>query len=83
MAEILATLVPAVQRLLRRHGLEDEDVADSFAEATSRLAGWAAASIQGLAMARAECQRPTRLGDACPSSAPTLPSRHARWEKTR
>jgi len=33
MTEILATIVPAVQRLLSRHGLEDEDVADPFTEA--------------------------------------------------
>ena len=80
MAEVLASLVPAVQRLLRRHGVEDEEVADSFAEAEPILAGWAAASVEGLAMAGAERRRPTRLGEANTSSALTPSACHARWE---
>jgi hypothetical protein len=80
MAEILATIVPAVQRLLSRHGLEDEDVADPFTEAAPLLAGWAAASVDGFIVAGSERRRPTRLGDARPSSASTQPSCHARWE---
>jgi hypothetical protein len=55
MAEVLASLVPAVQRLLRRHGVEDEEVADSFAEAEPILAGWAAASVGGPFCARGPC----------------------------
>ncbi len=80
MAEILATIVPAVQRLLRRHGLLDEDVVDPFAEAAPLLAGWAAASVQGLTGAGAEPRRPTRVGDGRAPSAPTPPACHARWE---
>jgi len=80
MADILATLVPAVQQLLRRHGLEDEGVVGPFAEATPLLAGWAAASVQGLTVAGAERRRPTRFGDGRAPSAPTPPVCHARWE---
>lgn len=80
MAEILASLVPAVQRLLRRHGIEDEDVVDSFAEAEPLLAGRAAASVEGLTMAGDERRRPTRLGDASARTPPTPSSCHARWE---
>jgi hypothetical protein len=80
MAEILATIVPAVQRLLRRHGLEDEDVTDPFAEATPVLAGWAAASVEGLAMTGPERRRPTRLGEGRALSAPMSPPCHASWE---
>jgi hypothetical protein len=72
--------VPAVQRLLSRHGLEDEDVADAFAEAAPLLAGWAEASVQRWAMAGAERQRPTCLGDARPPSASAPPIVHARLE---
>jgi hypothetical protein len=79
MAEILASLVAAAQRLLRRHGVEDEDVADAFAEAEPLLAGWAAASVEGLTMAGAERRRPTRLGDVRISSALTPSACHARW----
>ena len=82
MADILAAIVPAVQRLLRRHGLEDEDedVVDPFAAATPLLAGWAAASVQGLAMTGTERRRPTRLGEGRAPSTPTPPVCHARWE---
>jgi len=80
MAEVLASLVPAVRRPLRRHGVEDEDVVDSFAEAEPLLAGWAAASVEGLAMTGTERRRPTRLGEARPSSVLTPLTCHARWE---
>ena len=51
MADILSAIVPAVRRLLARHGLDGEDAtaADPFPEATPLLAGWAAASVRGLA----------------------------------
>jgi hypothetical protein len=80
MAEVLASLVPAVRRLLRRHGVEDEDVVDSFAEAEPLLAGWAAASVEGLAMSGAERRRPTRLGESRLSSAPPPSACHACWD---
>ena len=81
VAEVLASLVPAVHRLLRREGVEGEDVADPFTEAEPLLAGWAAASVEGLATAGGERRRPTRLGEARPSSAPTPSTCHARWEE--
>ena len=49
-----------VRRLLRRHGLEADDgtAADPFADADPLLAGWAAASVQGLAASGASPHRP-------------------------
>lgn len=48
VAEILAAVVSRVQRLLARHGLDDDGVADPVAEAAPLLAGWAATSVEGL-----------------------------------
>ena len=80
VAEVLASLVPAVHRLLRREGIEDEEVADPFAEAEPLLAGWAAASVEGMSITGGERRRPTRLGEGRSSAAPTPSACHARWE---
>ena len=62
MADILTAIVPAVRRLLARHGLDAEEgtAADPFAEATPLLAGWAAASVRGLAASGVSTQHPHR-----------------------
>jgi hypothetical protein len=84
MAEILTAIVLAVRRLLARHGLDGDDgtAADPFAEATPVLAGWAAASVQGLAVSGVSTQPPHRFGVRCaPAGARPVPrSCQARWE---
>ena len=42
VAEILAAIVPRIDRLLARHGLQEEGTADPVAEAATLLADWAA-----------------------------------------
>ena len=84
MADILTAIVPAVRRLLARHGLDAEEgtAADPFAEATPLLAGWAAASVRGLAASGVSTQHPHRLGARRePEGATPVPRAwHARWE---
>ena len=84
MADILATIVPAVRRLLARHGLDAEDgtAVDPFAEATPLLAGWAAASVRGLAASGVSTHQPHRLGARREPNGATPEPRacQARWE---
>jgi hypothetical protein len=52
----------AADRLSELYGEEARHhEADTFAEATPLLAGWAAASVEGLAMTGAERRRPRRV----------------------
>ena len=64
MTDILTAIVPAVRRLIARHGLDAEEgtAADPFAAATPLLAGWAAGSVRGLAASGVLTQHPHRLG---------------------
>jgi len=64
MTDILTAIVPAVRRLIARHGLDAEEgtAADPFAAATPLLAGWAAGSVRGLAASGVSTQHPRRLG---------------------
>jgi hypothetical protein len=62
VAAILPTIVPAVRRLLIRHGLEDDEPRRSIRGGHAATCRLAAASVQGLAMAGAERQRPTCVG---------------------
>jgi hypothetical protein len=84
MAEILTAIVPGVRHLLARHGLgaEDGTAANPFADASPLLAGWAAASVQGLAAVGASAQRPRRLGArrAPEGVTPVVRACHARWD---
>jgi hypothetical protein len=80
VAEVLATIVPRVRALLRRHGL-DEDDANDPGDASPVLASWAAASVAGLVGAGAAGRRPTRLSaTGAGATRPMQASRHAQWE---
>ena len=83
LAEILAAIAPGVARLLRRHGVEADGAtaADPFADASPLLAGWAAASVQGLAASGTSANRPRHLGQPHMSTSAREPRAcHARWE---
>ena len=81
MAEILGTIVPAVQRLLSRHGLDGRRTSPiPFAEAAPLLAGWAAASVEGLVVAGPSGSARRALAPRAPAVRLDLPSCHARWE---
>lgn len=79
VAEVLATVVPRVRALLRRHGLDEDDASDPGHDAPV-LAGWAATSVEGLAGAGAARRRPTRLGATASVTPYTQTSCHAQWE---
>ena len=83
LAEILAAIAPGVARLLRRHGVEADGAtaANPFADASPLLAGWAAASVQGLAASGTSANRPRHLGQPHMSTSAREPRAcHARWE---
>jgi hypothetical protein len=68
VAEVLATVEPRIRGLLNRRGLGDDDVGaaqDVWADASPVLAGFAAASVQGI-VATGPCRgaRVRRLGEA-------------------
>ena len=76
VAEVLATVVPRVGRLLARHGLGDGDdgvsAPDAWAEEAPILAGIAAASVRGtLAMGPRAGVRVRRCGEAAEADEPT------------
>jgi hypothetical protein len=80
-AEILATIVPRVRRLLARHGLDDDASADPVGSDAPLLADWAAASVEGLEIDDAARQRPRRLGvPREPVAAPDPVACHTRAE---
>ncbi|MEO7191450.1 MAG: hypothetical protein ABI051_10390, partial [Vicinamibacterales bacterium] len=63
--EVLAAVEPLVNRRLRARGQSDDDgmAGDSWANGAPLLAGWAAASVQGLsALAPRSGRYPVRLG---------------------
>jgi len=84
IADVLATVVPAVRRLLARRGFDlenDSGAADPAADMSPLLATLASASVQGRAPTlEAAWERPRRLGHARP---PVVgPATHpcaARW----
>ena len=84
VANILSAIVSAVRRLLARHGLNDGEgtAADPFAEATPLLAGWAAASVRGLAASGVSAQQPYRLSarHEAAEATPVPRACQARWE---
>jgi hypothetical protein len=83
MADILSAIVPAVRRLLTRNGMDEDDTAaDPFAEATPLLAGWAAASLRGLAASSGSTSPPRRLATQRPADRATPASSpyQTRWE---
>jgi hypothetical protein len=81
MAEMLATIVPRVRRLLARHGLDDDASADPVGSDAPLLADWAAASVEGLEIDGAARQRPRRLGvPREPVAAPDPVACHTRAE---
>lgn len=73
IAEILATIVARVQRLVSREGLDEDGRADPVAEAAPLVARWAAASVRQLAPDREGLRRPRRVGTA---AAPTSMASH-------
>jgi hypothetical protein len=60
MVDILATIVSHVRRLLARHSLDDDASPDPVAVDAPLLAGWTAASVEGLEIAGAAGHRPRR-----------------------
>jgi len=80
VAEVLATVVPRVGRLLARHGLGDGDdgvsAPDGRAEEAPILAGIAAASVQGtVAVGPRAGARVRQCGEAFETDEPTTPWR--------
>jgi hypothetical protein len=71
VAEILATIVAGVHRLLSREGLDEDGAVDLIADATPLLAGSAGVSLRRLAPDAGEAGRPT----AAPPAAC-----HAQWD---
>ena len=67
MADILATIVPHVRRLLARQGLDDDTATDPVAADAPLLAHCASASVEGLEIDGAARQRPRRLGVRVPA----------------
>jgi hypothetical protein len=85
VADVLAAITPAVERLLARSGLGPDAASDepgAFAEATPLLAGLAAASVEGrVALGGTPGARPRRLGAApAERGEPMALPCHARWE---
>jgi hypothetical protein len=86
VAEVLATIVPRVRRLLERRGMgkadEDAGAPDGGAEDMPALAGLAAASVQGTCALGVRAGRPVRRYGAAPEQdAPSTPARgHARQD---
>ena len=80
VAEVLATIVPHVQALVARHGLDADDASDPGDEPPMR-AGWAASSVDRLVGAGAARRRPARLGVPGDMAAiAALASAHAQWD---
>ena len=86
VAEVLATIVPRVRRLLERRGMgegdDDAGAPDGGAEDMPVLAGLAAASVQGTFALGVRAGRPVRRCGAAPEhDTPSTPARgHARQE---
>jgi hypothetical protein len=86
VAEVLATIVPRVRRLLERRGMgagdEDAGAPDGGAEEMPVLAGLAAASVQGTFALGARVGRPARRCGATREQAKVPPTarHHARQE---
>ena len=86
VAEVLATIVPRVRRLLERRGMGEGDegagAPDGGAEDMPVLAGLAAASVQGTFALGVRAGRPVRRCGAAPEQdTPSTPARgHARQE---
>jgi hypothetical protein len=80
VGEVLATIVPRVRALLRRHGLDEDDAIDP-GDASPVLAGWPATSVEGRVGSGAARRRPTRLGvTGARAPRPALSPGHAQWE---
>ena len=86
VAEVLATIVPRVRRLLERRGMGEGDegagVPDGWAEDAPVLAGIAAASVQGTFALGSRAGRPVRRCGAAPEQGepPARVRCHARQE---
>ncbi len=86
VAEVLATIVPRVRRLLERRGMGEGDegagVPEGWAEDAPVLAGIAAASVQGTFALGSRAGRPVRRCGAAPEQGepPARVRGHARQE---
>ena len=83
VADVLAAITPGVHWVLARGGdPEDPHGGDAFADASTLLAGLAAASVQGVvALGGTPGTRPRRVGQSFTNrGVPALGACHARWE---
>ena len=81
VAEILATIVAGVRRVMSREGLDDDGTVDPPAEDAAPLADWAAVSVQQLVPDAGALRRPCRVGRApAPRSATPPNACHAQWD---
>lgn len=84
VADVLAAVTPGVQRLLARQGVDPDGLgmSDAFTDASTLLAGLAAASVQGrVALGGPPGGRPRRVGQtSVDRGVPMLGVCHARWE---